>query len=97
LFVDEAALLSPVQGVTRFARAFAERGPRDRLGRSLRELDLQTRLFRYRCSYMIYSPAFEALPDPIRTAVYGRMREVLERREDHAVMAILDDTRKGWR
>lgn len=97
LFVDEAALPSPVQGVTRFARAFGERGPRDRRGRSLRELDLQTRLFRYRCSYLIYSPAFDALPDEIRTAVYGRMREILTGRGDGAVMEILDETRKGWR
>jgi hypothetical protein len=97
LFVDEASLPSPVQGVTRFARAFAERGPRDRRGRSLRELDLQTRLFRYRCSYMIYSPAFDALPDAVRAAVYRRMREILAGRGDDVVMEILDETRKGWR
>lgn len=97
LFVDEAALPSPIQGVTRFAQAFGERGPRDRRGRSLRELDLQTRLFRYRCSYMIYSPAFDALPGAIRAAVYSRMRETLVARGDDVVMEILDETRRGWR
>ncbi len=97
LFEDEVALPAPVQGVTGFARAFAERGPRDRRGRSLRELDLRTRLFRYRCSYMIYSPAFDALPAAARTAVYARMLQILSSRGDHEVMAILDDTRKGWR
>lgn len=97
LFVDEAVLPGPVQGVTGFARVFGGRGPRDRHGRSLRELDLQTRLFRYRCSYMIYSPAFEALPAPARSAVYARMLQILTARDDREVMAILDDTRKGWR
>lgn len=97
LLVDEARLAAPVEGVSGFAQVFSAGGPRDRRGRSLRELDLQTRLFRYRCSYMIYSPAFEALPDGIRAAVYGRMREILASRDDRAVMEILDDTRKGWR
>jgi len=97
LFADEAVLPAPVQGVTGFARAFSERGPRDRQGRSLRQLDLQTRLFRYRCSYMIYSPAFDALPGPARAAVYARMQAVLGARGDREVMEILDDTRKGWR
>lgn len=97
LFADEAVLPAPVQGVTGFARAFGARGPRDRQGRSLRELDLQTRLFRYRCSYMIYSAAFDALPAPARAAVYARMQAVLGARGDREVMDILDDTRKGWR
>lgn len=97
LFVDEAPLASPVQGVTGFATIFSERGPRDRQGRSLREFDLRTRLFRYRCSYMIYSPAFDALPAVAKAALYARMRQVLVARDDREVMAILDDTRKGWR
>lgn len=97
LFVDEALLISPVQGVTGFAKRFGDRGPRDRRGRSLRELDLQTRLFRYRCSYLIYSPAFDALPAPARAAVYARMLQILVHRNDREVMDILDDTRKGWR
>lgn len=97
LFENEVPLAAPVRGVSGFAPAFAATGPRDRQGRSLRELDLQTRLFRHRCSYMIYSPAFEALPAAVRAAVYGRMHEILTQRNDGVVMEILDDTRKGWR
>jgi hypothetical protein len=97
LFVDEPALPSPVRGVSRFADVFAAAGPRDRMGRSLRELDLQTRLFKYRCSYMIVAPAFDALPVEAKTAVYGRMREVLTNRQDLAVMEMLDDLRPEWR
>jgi hypothetical protein len=97
LFVAEAPLPSPVRGVSGFAAVFAGSGPRDRAGRSLRELDLQTRLFKYRCSYMIYSPAFDALPDAARAAIYARIREVLTARKDADVMEILDQTRPGWR
>lgn len=97
LFVDEPALASPVQEHTSFVTSFASAGPRDRRGRSLRDLDLQTRLLKYRCSYMIYSPAFDGLPSEARTAFYARVREVLTKRGDTAVMEILDDTKPGWR
>jgi hypothetical protein len=97
LFVDETALSSPVQGTSAFAASFSNSGPRDRKGRSLRELDLQTRLLKYRCSYMIYSPAFDALPSAARAAFYARARTVLESRGDRAVMEILDETKPGWR
>ena len=66
LFADETPIASPVQPGSAFAKSFSSAGPRDRQGRSLRELDLQTRLFKYRCSYMIYSPAFDALPTEAR-------------------------------
>ena len=62
LFVDEAPLSEPVRGTTSFAKDFTARGPRDHQGRSLRDFDLKTRLFRYPCSYLIYSKAFDALP-----------------------------------
>ncbi|HYM23069.1 MAG TPA: hypothetical protein VEU08_07670 [Vicinamibacterales bacterium] len=51
--------------------------PKDHQGRSLAQLDLERRLFRYRCSPMIYSPAFDALPPAVKTAVYQRMLEIL--------------------
>src|SRR4029077_18594697 len=40
LFADEAPLKGPLEGVSSFTRSFAERGPRDRRGRSLRDFDL---------------------------------------------------------
>jgi hypothetical protein len=92
VFVDEPPLVAPVRGISKFAEAFSAAGPRDRNGRSLRELDLQTRLFKYRCSYMIYSPAFAALPTGARTALLGRMREILTQRRDTVVLEILDET-----
>ena len=96
LFVDEAPLPSPVRGVSKFAEVFSAGGVRDRQGRSLRELDLRTRLFRHRCSYMIHSAAFAALPAEARTALYGRMKAILKSRDDAAVMEILEETLPGW-
>jgi hypothetical protein len=75
---------------------FGAAGIRDRQGRSLRDLDLQTRLFRYRCSYMIYSPAYASLPAGARAALYRRMKEILKARGDSAVTDILDETLPGW-
>jgi hypothetical protein len=77
LFVDEAPLPGPIAGTTAFAANFAKQGPRDRRGRSLRELDLNQRLLKYPCSYLIYSPAFDAMPAEAKAAVYERLWEVL--------------------
>ena len=60
LFCGEAKLTDPVAGTSDFAEEFAARGPFDEKGRSLREFDLTTRLFKYPCSYLIYSKAFDA-------------------------------------
>ena len=107
LFVDEAPLPAGTRGSSNFAVAFAARGPRDNNGRSLRDLDLQTRLFRYPCSYMVYSPAFDALPARAKTAVYDRMSAVLSGRitgepygrlspaDRRAIVEILKATKPG--
>lgn len=81
LFVDEAPLVGPVKGGSGFAESFAAKGPRDAQGRSLRDFDLRRRLFKYPCSYMIYTPAFDALPPAAKDAVYMRLWEVLSGRE----------------
>lgn len=81
LFIDEAPFVGAMQGSSGFAEWFAKQGPRDAQGRSLREFDLRRRLFKYPCSYMIYTPAFDALPAAAKDAVYTRMWEVLSGRE----------------
>lgn len=81
LFVDEAPLADRVTGASGFAARFSASGPRDRKGRSLYELDLRTRLLKYRCSYLIYSPAFDALPPSIKTPIYARLWQVLSGEE----------------
>jgi len=106
LFVDEA-VLEGARGTSGFAERFGALGPRDRKGRSLRDLDLQHRLFRYPCSYMIYSEAFDALPQTARNAVYSRLLEVLSGEDTSAkythlspsdrlaILEILRETKKG--
>ena len=84
LFVDEAQLVVSLEGSSDFSRIFSERGPRDRMGRSLRDFDLQTRLMRYPCSYMIYSTAFDALPTLAKDAIHERLWAVLSGREKQA-------------
>lgn len=77
LCVGEAALTDTVRGTSGFGERFQARGIRDSKGRSLRDLDLTTRLFRYPMSYLVYSEAFEALPDAAKEAIYDRLAEVL--------------------
>jgi hypothetical protein len=79
LFVDEAPLTAQVTGGAGFAERFSAVGPRDRRGRSLRDLDMTTRMMRYPCSYMIYSAAFDGLPAAVRDAIYRRLWDVLSR------------------
>jgi hypothetical protein len=81
LFVDEQPLTAAIKGSSGFAETFAAQGPADRRGRSLRQLDLDRRLMRYPCSYMVYSEAFRALPADARKAVYVRMWDILSGRD----------------
>src|SRR5262249_3121252 len=70
LLDDEADFKEPITGTSSFARMFSDRGPRDQTGRSLREFDLRTRLFRYPLSYMVYSELFDGMPIAVRQRVY---------------------------
>jgi len=78
LFRDEAPLAGPVRGSSTFAEEFVARGVRDSSGRTLRELDLQRRLLVRPCSWVIYSPAFDALPEPLLDALAARLDQILD-------------------
>lgn len=77
LFADEFVLEDPVRGVSTFTETFPQRGPRDSKGRSLRDFDLETRLFKYPLSYMIYTESFDAIPPRALDYIYRRLYEVL--------------------
>jgi hypothetical protein len=77
LFRGEARLTAKVEGTSAFVAEFARRGPRDSRGRSLRDFDLERRIFKYPCSYLIYSPSFAQLPREVREKALRRMWEVL--------------------
>ncbi|MCH8268746.1 MAG: hypothetical protein IH846_14620 [Acidobacteria bacterium] len=77
LFADEAPIPKRIEGDSTFTETFSQRGPRDAQGRSLRDFDLQERLFRYPLSYMVYSEAFDSIPDIAREEVLRALYDVL--------------------
>jgi hypothetical protein len=81
LFVDATTLPSRIVGNSGFDRWFQSQGPRDAQGRSLRELDLTTHVFRYHLSYMIYSIGFDGLPTYAHDYVYQRIADILSGRD----------------
>jgi hypothetical protein len=81
LFLDEAPLEGPIGGTSDFAQAFSQHGPRDKKGRSLRDFDLKTRMFRYPLTYMIYSEAFHSMPPAALDRVYRKLFNVLTGQE----------------
>lgn len=90
LLSDAVTFPTPVRGNSGFDRWFQARGPRDGQGRSLRELDLTTRLFRYPLSYMIYSTGFDGLPAYAHEYVYRRLAEILSGHDHSPAYARLD-------
>lgn len=89
LFVGEYPLTAPLVGTSGITAEFATTGPRDPKGRSLRDLDLKRRLFRYPCSYLIYSDSFNALPAPAKEYLYRRLWEVLSSKDRQPAFAHL--------
>lgn len=106
LFIDEAPLENPILGSSAYEAWFEKQGPCDQKGRSLRQFDLETRLFKYRCSYLIYSEAFDGLPKAVKERLYRRLWDVLipagppapfdriPRPERMAIVEILRETKK---
>jgi len=76
-FAGEAAYPGRVSGTSAFATEFARVGPRDSRGRSLREFDLERRLFKYPFSYLAYSEAFDSLPPNVTAYLSKRVTDVL--------------------
>jgi len=113
LMTEEARLTEPVAGTSSYAADFEKMGPRDHLGRSLRDLDLRTRLFKYPCSFLVYDPAFDAMPEPMHSELLQRLYNILTGQDTsrewanlspddrEAVLQILRDTKPNlpeyWR
>lgn len=107
LFVEEAPLTDPIVGSEKFVRDFESRGLRDKAGRSLRDFDLQTRLFKYPCSFVIYTESFDQMPEVMKARIYQRLWDILNGRDAKpefarlteadrtAVREILIATKKG--
>jgi hypothetical protein len=76
-FANEVALTDRITGSSGFADNFQDRGPKDNQGRSLRDLNLETRTFEYPLSYLVYSEAIEALPGEVKRYLFDGIRRVL--------------------
>jgi hypothetical protein len=77
LFCGSPPLTDVVKGSSTFQEEFSARGPLDSKGRSLRQIELETRLFKYPCSFLITSDSFQQLPVGVKTRVWQRLDEIL--------------------
>jgi len=90
LFADEAPLPpGGVRGDTAYQTDFLKTRRAAPGGASLKDFDLRTRLFRHRCSYMIYSPVFTALPAALKQRIYAELAVALHPAQPAAVYAYL--------
>jgi hypothetical protein len=108
LFAGEAPAPVPLTPRPGFAARLERTTPKDRQGRSFGQLLLTTRLFRYPCSYMVYSEAFDGLPAAVKTVVYSRMIDTLSgsdaaaprlrlsAEDRRAILEILKDTKPDF-
>lgn len=89
LFLDETPLPAPIVGNVEYRRWFEQQGVRDPQGRSLREFDLQTRMFKYRLSYLATASSFAALPAEPRGEVWKRIKVLLTSPETDEQSAVI--------
>lgn len=78
LFAGEAPMPDGgVDGGPAFQEAFRTNRKPTADGKSLKDFQLLNRLFKYRCSYLIYSRSWDALPDKFRELLYRRLYDIL--------------------
>lgn len=92
LFCNETKLSDAVVGSVVFEEDFQRRGAKDTHGRSLRDFDLKTRIFKYPCSYLIYSEAFATLEPNLRSEIVRQIRDVLKDNTNREKFAHLTTT-----
>lgn len=100
-YSEEADLGDGVEGDATYQEDFRKLLPATKDGGSLADFRLLGRMMKLRCSHLVYSEAFQNLPDAVRIAVLKRMRRVLttdesvtdfgylkskERREIHRIL-----------
>ena len=77
LFSGAAPFTAPIEGTANYAAEFTATGRRDSQGRSLKDFDLKTRLFKYPMSYLIYTDSFNKMSPPVKEYVDRRFEEIL--------------------
>lgn len=94
LYVDEIALPGGIEGTGPFQAAFERDKRKNSEGRSLRDLRLYERLMKYRCSHLIYSEAFETLPESIRTRILDQLFLILTQPSEWPEFSHLGDSER---
>jgi len=94
LFAEEAPLIAPVSGDPKYSQDFGAIGPFDSKGRSLREFDLKTRLFKHPCSFLIYSEQFDSMPAVMHDELLRRLHAILTGADKDPQFAQLDDNER---
>jgi len=95
LFADEAPLpAGGLRGDSAFQADFVKTRIAGPGGASLKDFDLRTRLFRHRCSYMIYTPIFNALPPALKQRIHGQLAAALSTTQPAAEYAYLPAAEK---
>ena len=105
-FKNEADPGENIEGGEAFQKSFAAGFPRSKEGRSLADFQLYQRIFKHRCSFMVYSDAFRDLPPRVKRAVIAKMHQALageepgidwlKSSERTRINGILADTLPGW-
>ena len=95
LFKDEAALPEGgIEGTGGFQEVFEKDAPHSAEGRSLKDLQLLTRLFKYRCSYMVYGLTFQHMMPALKQTVMQRLWAVLDGKDTTQRYAYLSDSER---
>ncbi|GAA5477148.1 hypothetical protein Hhel01_00626 [Haloferula helveola] len=108
LFRNEADLGDGIEGDDAFQRDYGARFPRTESGESLADFKLYRRLFKNRCSCMIYSQAFRGMPATVSERTLARLRGALSDGDDsiaphlsgsekQRIREILDETFPDWK
>jgi hypothetical protein len=96
LFTEEAPLAGAIEGNPEYVRDFASHAIKDSKGRSLRDLDCKTRLFKYPCSFLIYSSSFDAMAAPIKEVILQKLHDILTgKNSDEQFARLSADDRKA--
>lgn len=100
LLKDAAPLEDRLVGSAAYREWFEAQGPADGHGRSLRRLDLETRLLHYPLSYLVHSDEFRLLPGFARDYVWRALAEALQGNDSplyRETLAILQATEpEAW-
>jgi hypothetical protein len=95
LFKEEAVLPDGgIEGTQAFVDEFSASAPLSKEGRSLKDFQLLGRLFKYRCSYMVYSVTFQHLIPQLKTPVMKQLKAVMTAHQTPERYAHLSDSER---